>query len=141
MTSRRAPSVCIAALCCTKSRILCVRRAKDPRAGAWTLPGGHLEFGERGADGVVRELLEETGAVGTSARFLGVHEYIDGDHHLAILVYQVDITSHDQLTAGDDALDVSWVPPADLTEKTATLDLIVDAMNWACRDPNAPNHA
>jgi 8-oxo-dGTP diphosphatase len=43
--------------------VLLVERAKPPRAGLWSLPGGHIEPGEEAAVAAVRELFEETGLV------------------------------------------------------------------------------
>lgn len=38
-----------------------IRRGSEPLRGEWSIPGGTLELGETLAEGVVRELLEETG--------------------------------------------------------------------------------
>jgi len=42
-------------------RVLLVQRAVEPARGEWSIPGGLLEVGETLAEGVVRELREETG--------------------------------------------------------------------------------
>ena len=43
------------------SHALLVRRGSEPLKGQWSIPGGALELGETLAQGVVRELREETG--------------------------------------------------------------------------------
>jgi ADP-ribose pyrophosphatase YjhB (NUDIX family) len=54
------PAAC--ALCVDdRGRILLTRRAWEPYAGMWDLPGGFLHEDEHPLDGVRRELLEETG--------------------------------------------------------------------------------
>jgi ADP-ribose pyrophosphatase YjhB (NUDIX family) len=54
------PAAC--ALCLDDpGRVLLTRRARDPYAGMWDLPGGFLHEDEHPVDGVRRELLEETG--------------------------------------------------------------------------------
>jgi ADP-ribose pyrophosphatase YjhB (NUDIX family) len=45
----------------TPRGILCLRRAKDPRKGTLTLPGGFVNAGEGVVEGARRECREETG--------------------------------------------------------------------------------
>ncbi len=40
---------------------LLIRRGSEPLRGEWSIPGGTLELGETLAEGVARELREETG--------------------------------------------------------------------------------
>ena len=42
-------------------RALLIRRGSEPLRGQWSIPGGALELGESLQEGVMRELLEETG--------------------------------------------------------------------------------
>jgi ADP-ribose pyrophosphatase YjhB (NUDIX family) len=55
-----APAAC-ALVVDGRGRILLTRRAWEPYAGMWDLPGGFLDEDEHPLDGVRRELLEETG--------------------------------------------------------------------------------
>ena len=58
-----APAAC--ALCVDEAgRILLTRRAWEPYAGMWDLPGGFLQEDEHPLDALRRELAEETGLAG-----------------------------------------------------------------------------
>src|SRR5208337_1183598 len=57
----QAPLVGVGAVIVYQDRVLLVRRATEPLKGRWTLPGGMLELGETLAQGVAREVREETG--------------------------------------------------------------------------------
>jgi len=52
-------------------RILLIRRADN---GLWAMPGGRLEVGETPAQGVVREVLEETGVACEPIALIGVND-------------------------------------------------------------------
>jgi 8-oxo-dGTP diphosphatase len=56
------------------STVLLVERAKPPRAGLWSLPGGHIEAGEPAAAAALRELAEETGI---TAEMVGLVDILD----------------------------------------------------------------
>jgi ADP-ribose pyrophosphatase YjhB (NUDIX family) len=56
-----APLVGVGAAVIEDGRILLVRRGHEPLKGEWSLPGGALELGETLRQGVMREVLEETG--------------------------------------------------------------------------------
>jgi 8-oxo-dGTP diphosphatase len=66
------------ALCTDEGgRILLARlSAIEVDVGAWTLPGGGIEFGEHPDDAVIRELEEETGLVGEIEELAGVFSHV-----------------------------------------------------------------
>lgn len=100
-------------------RLLVVRRGREPAAGRWTLPGGHVEAGERAADTVVRELREETGLDVEVTGFIGFSEVFDGDRHLVILDFRAAVVGG-QARAGDDADAVAWVTRHELAARSTT---------------------
>jgi len=109
---RRVP--CVGAVCVDAGgRLLVVRRANPPSAGAWSLPGGRVEGGESPEQAVAREVLEETGLVVRVGALVGTVErpapdgatYVIADHACAVV--------GGVLRAGDDAADVAWVAPGD----------------------------
>jgi 8-oxo-dGTP diphosphatase len=57
----QAPIVGVGAVVIDGNRVLLVCRGREPLKGRWSLPGGALELGETLEQGIVREVLEETG--------------------------------------------------------------------------------
>jgi len=46
-------------------------------AGTYSIPGGHLDFGERSLAGAIREVEEETGLILKDAQVLRLCPYLD----------------------------------------------------------------
>ena len=55
------PIVGVGGVAFVDGRVLLVKRRFEPLAGRWSLPGGALEVGETLAEGLAREMKEETG--------------------------------------------------------------------------------
>jgi 8-oxo-dGTP diphosphatase len=93
-------------------RVLLIRRAHEPFAGKWALPGGFVEPTESAAQGAARELLEETGLSGVQLEELcsltqpgrDPRGWVVSVAHLA-LVRMADTP----VRAGDDASAAEWV--------------------------------
>ncbi len=90
--------------------LLMIRRANDPGAGRWSLPGGRVDWGETLAHAVVREVLEETGVECVIGELLGWVERITEEFHYVIFDFVAQPLSFEDPVAGDDALEVAWVP-------------------------------
>lgn len=88
-------------------RVLLGRRAFEPSAGLWDLPGGFLDEGEPPLDGLRRELREETGLEIEPTQFLGVwlDEY-DGRTVLALTWLARPVSG--EPAAADDVAELRW---------------------------------
>jgi 8-oxo-dGTP diphosphatase len=115
--------------------LLCRIAGPDIAAGLWTLPGGGLDFGEDPVDGVLRELREETGLIGTVGELLGVRSAIlepeltkRGDRlHVVGVLYRVDAADADLVMEADGSTDLAaWIPFAELDALPA-----VPLVGWA----------
>jgi 8-oxo-dGTP diphosphatase len=121
------------------NRICLIRRGNPPLAGAWSLPGGRIEFGEKAAVAALRELAEETGL---QARLLGLLDVVDGiftsrsagevTRHYVLVDYAARCDAPQTIQAGDDASDARWFTRAQidglgLWDETVTIiDLALD---------------
>jgi 8-oxo-dGTP diphosphatase len=93
--------------------LLCRLATNEPEPGAWTLPGGGVDFGEHPDDAVVRELHEESGLTGTVTALEGVfsHLYQDSpyangaDLHFLGVLYRVQVTGGELTDEVDGSTD------------------------------------
>ena len=106
----------------TIARGVCVKDGKvllcrGKGLGSTYLPGGHVEFGETGAEALVREMKEETGLDSTAGKFLGVVESSflqHGEKHCEInLVYELSIENSD-VAAQEGWIGFEWCPLSNL---------------------------
>lgn len=87
MTDNRRPSVGVAALIWRDGKILLYERAGSHGHGTWSIPGGHLEYGESWEECIRREVMEEIGVTLKNVRFLAVTNDIfarDDKHYVSI---------------------------------------------------------
>ena len=117
------PVVAVGVVCLRDNNVVLVRRAKPPRQGAWSLPGGHLEWGERAGEAALRELREETGIVADLLGLIDVVDIIYPAHHYVVLDYAARWRTGEPVAA-DDALDAVFAPTGDL----ARYDLSADTL-------------
>lgn len=94
-------------------RVLLVERGRPPAAGQWTVPGGKLEGRETLAQGVAREVREETGLIVEVGPLACVVERMSDDYHFVILDYLARVIGG-TLGAADDARAARFVGEAEL---------------------------
>jgi len=105
-------------------RVLLIRRAREPRKGEWSIPGGLLELGEALTEGVQREVAEETGLFVTPQAVVEVVDRIyrvsgakDAQvrYHYVVVDYWCRVSGGD-LKPSSDADAVAWVSRAEWTD-------------------------
>jgi len=93
--------------------------------GQWSIPGGMLELGETLAEGVRRELAEETGLEVRVLDLIEAFERVERDadgrpkYHYVILDYLCEATGG-ELRPGSDVTDVAWAAPEELAQYSLT---------------------
>ncbi|MGE0546790.1 MAG: NUDIX hydrolase [Kofleriaceae bacterium] len=120
------PTVAVAAIVFdSEGRVLVVERGRPPNEGTWSVPGGKLQHGETLAQGVAREVREETGLIVEVGTLACVVEVIDPatEVHYVILDYAARVIGG-ALAAGSDARSARFVDDAELATLPVTDGLI-----------------
>lgn len=104
------PRMAVGAVIVEDDALLLIRRANEPGAGRWSLPGGRVDWGETLAHAVVREVFEETGVECVVGDLVGWVERLSDEFHYVIFDFVAHPLSFEDPVAGDDALEVAWVP-------------------------------
>jgi mutator protein MutT len=123
----RRPTLGVSVLVRKEGSVLLVRRSRPPFAGMWSLPGGHVEWGETLAEAAIREVAEETGVTIDAPKPVDTIEFLIPEHgrverHIVLLVHEGRYV-RGVVAPGDDAADARWVSLAD----AAGLDITEEA--------------
>ena len=113
-------------------KLLLLKRANDPEAGSWGLPGGKVDWMEPAAVSAARELLEETGVVAGPMTLLCAADYIDpiaGEHWLCPIYLAPQATGEAHRAEPHKHSDLGWFDPTDPPEPlTATARAALEAL-------------
>jgi 8-oxo-dGTP diphosphatase len=92
-------------------RILLARRAADPGAGLWDLPGGFMDEGEEPLETLRRELREETGLELEPGAFLGgIPDRYGKDGPWTVNFYWEARLGEGEPRPADDVAELAWFP-------------------------------
>ncbi|WP_370413283.1 NUDIX hydrolase [Streptomyces fradiae] len=115
-------------------RLLAIRRADN---GTWELPGGVLELTESPEEGVIREVLEETGVQVEVDELTGV--YKNTTRGIVALVFRCKPAGGTEQTSAESTA-VEWLTPEEITERMTEVYAIrlLDALDQA--GPHVRSH-
>lgn len=94
-----------------KARVLLIKRANEPFAGQWAIPGGFVDIDEELNDAAARELKEETGLYGVTLEQLRTFGKVGRDprgRQITIVFMGIVIGVPAAVRGGDDALHATW---------------------------------
>jgi ADP-ribose pyrophosphatase YjhB (NUDIX family) len=112
------PIVGVGGVVVHRHRALLIRRGSEPLKGEWSIPGGMLELGEELAEGVRRELKEETGLEVEPLEIVAAFDRITRQgkrvkYHYVIVDY-VCRRKRGRLKPASDVVDARWARREDL---------------------------
>ena len=118
------PFVGVGVVTIKDGKILLVRRAFDPGAGKWSIPGGLVEVGEKLSEAGARETLEETGVEVQVLELINVFDMIDLEDDGKVRYHYVLVDFLARPTGGTERLsseitDMRWVE----YDETKSMDL------------------
>jgi 8-oxo-dGTP diphosphatase len=122
---RAIPRAAVSAAVFRDGKVLLVRRGRAPAAELWSLPGGHIEPGERAAEAVARELWEETGI---AAHLGGIADAVDVirrnpagavSFHTVVVVF-CGLWARGEPKPGSDAEAAGWYDRSELARMNVT---------------------
>jgi ADP-ribose pyrophosphatase YjhB (NUDIX family) len=114
-----------------RGRVLLMRRAIEPRLGAWTFPGGFMEIDETVEEAAAREAHEEVGVHVRVLDLIGVYSRpgpAPGPGIVSI-VFRGTVAAG-RPHPGREALETRWFKPADIPWD----DLAYETTRWALGD-------
>lgn len=105
--------------------VLLARRAVEPGAGLWSLPGGKVEAGETLAEAAAREVKEEVGVSAQVIGLAGTRDIIRRDAEGRVTAHFVVIAHAARWQAGEaapgpEAAEVGWFRPNEVAGLDAT---------------------
>lgn len=125
------PKIVVGVIPEKRGKLLLLRRAIEPRYGAWTFPGGFMEIDETVEECAAREAHEETGVHVRVLDLVGVYSR-PGPHPgpgIVSIVYRGTVATG-RATPGREALETRWFDPGDIPWE----ELSYETTGWALSD-------
>ncbi len=113
-----------------RGRVLLMRRAIEPRYGAWTFPGGFMEIDETVEECAVREAREEVGVTVRLGGLVGVYSRPSPDGPGIVSIVFRGRIAGGEVEAGREALEARWFRPQEIPWD----ELAYETTRWALKD-------
>ena len=134
MTKYANPTPTVDVILQRDSKVLMVRRRKDPFKDRLALPGGFVNEGETVEEAMKREAIEETSLEVEPVDILGVYSDPKRDprkHILSVVFIGIIVGGIEK--AGDDASSIEWVKISDIQQQQIAFDhaqILHDYCQW-----------
>lgn len=113
------PGVGVGVFVKKEGKILLQKRVGAHGAGTWSLPGGHLEYGESPEQAAMREAKEELNVDVKNPRVIGLTNDInagEGKHYITIFVEADYAGGEPKINEPDRTSEIMWSAPGELPQ-------------------------
>lgn len=112
----KMPLVGVGAVTIKNGKILLIKRAFEPGAGKWSIPGGLVEVGEKLSEACARETEEETGIQVEILELINVFDMIDKDEDGKVKYHYVLVDFLAKPVGGQErecaeVMEIQWATP------------------------------
>jgi 8-oxo-dGTP diphosphatase len=117
MSSDNRPKVGVGVFVKRDGKFLMQKRKGKHGDGTWSLPGGHLEFGETPEECAAREVMEETGVrISNFCRGPYTNDYFDaeGKHYITLFIVSEYESGEPRILEPETTEDLGWFTIGDL---------------------------
>lgn len=125
-------SATVALILNERGELLVCRRAKEPAKGTLDLPGGFVDMYETAEEGVMREVLEETGLTVQQADYLfslpNIYVFSGFPVHTLDMFFLCHVESTSHFKAMDDVADSFFLPLEDIHPEDFGLDSVREGL-------------
>ena len=123
-----------------REEVLVVRRAKEPAKGTLDLPGGFCDSSETAEEGVVREVMEETGLEVVETKYLfsfpNTYLYSGFLVHTLDMFFRCRVKDDSRIGAMDDVADAFWVPLHEVNPEEFGLNSVREGVKRFLKENN-----
>jgi ADP-ribose pyrophosphatase YjhB (NUDIX family) len=121
------PNIVAACIATFAGRVLLCRRAIEPFAGLWTIPGGYLELGETLEEAARRETAEEAGATLGDLTLMALYNLpMFGEVYI---VYRGEVSTP-VLRAGPESLEVGFLSASQIPWDSLAFPMAREALAY-----------
>lgn len=94
-------------------QVLLMKRQNSHGHGTWSMPGGHLEYGESPQECAIREVEEEVGILVSNPTFCTITNDIfqeEGKHYVTIWIEAEYVSGEARINSAREMSAVGWFP-------------------------------